>query len=132
MGGPAGTASGASAKRAWVAPSSDPPNHPLPQPQHLVHAGAVPAGQIPNNGQVLARGGGGVQVRGVGLVVAVPGVGGPQVKKSPLRPFLGVREGKHPMVAAGGHHEQHVPPLQPNGVPVHLLPWYTLEHPILF
>ena len=24
------------------------------------------------------------------------------------------------MVAAGGHHQQHVPPLQPNGVPSHL------------
>ena len=38
-------------------------------------------------------GGGGVQVRGVGLVVAVPGVGGPQVKKSRLQPILGVRGG---------------------------------------
>ena len=96
-----------------------PPKHPLPHPQLLVHTGQVRAGQIPINGQGL-MGGGGVRVRGVGLVVAVLGVGGPQVKKSPLQPILGVGEGRHPMVAAGGHHQQHVPPLQVNGVPSHL------------
>ena len=59
-------------------------------------------------------------MRGVGLVVAVPGVGGPQVKKSPLQPTLGVGEGRHPMVAGGGHHQQHVPTLQLNGVASYL------------
>ena len=59
-------------------------------------------------------------MRGVGLVVAVPGVGGPQVKKSPLQPILGVGGGGQPMVAAGGHHQQQVPPLQLNGVPARL------------
>ena len=59
-------------------------------------------------------------MRGVGLVVAVLGVGGPQVQKSPLQPILGVGEGKHPKVAASGHHQQHVPPLQLNGVPLRL------------
>ena len=48
------------------------------------------------------------------------GVGGPQVKKSPLQPILGVRGGGQPMVAAVGHHQQHVPPLQLNGVPARL------------
>ena len=98
MGGPAGTASGASAKRAWAAPPSHNPT--LPHPQHLVHAGEVPAGQIPSNGQsLMGGGGGGVRVRGVGLAVAVLGVGGPQVKKSPLQPILGVGGGggRHPM-----------------------------------
>ena len=94
-----------------------PPNRPLPHPQHLVHAGEVPAGQIPSNVQGLLWGGG-VQVCGVGLVVFVSGVGGPQVKKSPLQPILGVGEGRQSMMAAGGHHQQHVPPMQLNGVPV--------------
>ena len=53
---------------------------------------------------------------GVGLVVAVPGVRGPQVKKSPPQAILGGGEGRQPMVAAGGHHQQHAPPLQLNGV----------------
>ena len=121
VGGPAGTASGASAKRASAAhPSHNPtlPTTPFP-PQHLVHAGQVPAGQIPNNGRGL-MGAAGVQVLGVGLLVAVLGVRGPQVKKSPLQPILGVGGGRHPMVAAGGHHQQHVPPLHVNGVPSHL------------
>ena len=41
VGGPAGTALGASAKRAWAAPlpQPHPPNCPLPHTQHLVHAG---------------------------------------------------------------------------------------------
>ena len=30
-------------------PQPDPPNGPLPQPQHLVHTTAVPAGQVPSN-----------------------------------------------------------------------------------
>ena len=55
-------------------PQPHPPNQPLPHPQHPVHAGAVPTGQIPSNGQGLA--GEGVQVRGVGVVGAVLGVGG--------------------------------------------------------
>ena len=66
-------------------PKPHPPNRPLPQPQHLVHAGRVPDEQVPSNGQGL-EGGSGVQVGGVGLVVAVLGVGGPQVKKGPLQP----------------------------------------------
>ena len=53
--------------------------------------------------------GGGVQVRGVGLVVAVPGVKIPQVIRSPVQPILGVGEGGQPMVAAGYHHQQHAP-----------------------
>ena len=57
---------------------------------------------------------------GVGLVVFVCAVWGPQVKKSPLQPILGVGEGRQAMVAAGGHHQQHVPPLQLNGVPTRL------------
>ena len=64
-------------------PQPHPPNRPLPNPQHLVHAGAVPAGQIPSYVQGLF-GGDGVQVCGVGLVLFVSGVGGPQVKNSPL------------------------------------------------
>ena len=84
-------------------PQPHPPNRPLPHPQHLVHAGEVPAGQILSNVQGLL-GGGGVQVCGVGLVVFVSGVGGPQVKKSPLQPILGVGEGRQSMMAAGGHH----------------------------
>ena len=44
-----------------------------------------------------------------------PGVHG--LKKSPVQPILGVGEGGQPMVAAGGRHQQHVPPLQLNGVP---------------
>ena len=31
-------------------PQPHPPNHSLPHPQHLVHAGEIPAGQIPSNG----------------------------------------------------------------------------------
>ena len=54
---------------------------------------------------------------GVGLVLFVSGVGGPQVKKSPLQPILGVGQGRQSMMAAGGHHQQHVPPMQLNGVP---------------
>ena len=100
-------------------PQPHPPNRPLPHPQHLVHGGEVPAGQIPSNVQGLL-GGGGVQVCGVGLVVFVSGVGGPQVKKSPLQPILGVGEGRQSMMAAGGHHQQHVPPMQLNGVPARL------------
>ena len=65
-------------------------------------------------------GGGGVQVCGVGLVVFVSGVGGPQVKKSPLQPILGVGEGRPPMMAASGRHQQHVTPMQLNGVPARL------------
>ena len=57
---------------------------------------------------------------GVGLVVAVLGVGGPQVKKGPLQPIPGAQEGRHPMAAAGGRHQQHAPPLLPNGVPAYL------------
>ena len=57
---------------------------------------------------------------GVGLVVFVSGVGGPQVKKSPLQPILGVGVGRPSMMAAGGHHQQHVPPMQLNGVPTRL------------
>ena len=78
-------------------PQPHPPNRPFPHPQHLVHAGEVPAGQIPSNVQGLL-GGGGVQVCGVGLVVFVSGVGGPQVKKSPLHPILGVGEGRQSMM----------------------------------
>ena len=63
-------------------PQPHPPARPLPRPQHLVHAGEVPAGPIPSNVQGLL-GGGGVQLCGVGLVVFVCAVGGPQVKKSP-------------------------------------------------
>ena len=100
-------------------PQPHPPNRPLPHPQHVVHAGEVLAGQITSNVQGLL-GGGGIQVRGVGLVVSVRAVGGPQVKRSPLQPILGVGEGRQPMVAAGGHHQQHVPPLQLNGVPARL------------
>ena len=96
-------------------PQPHPPNRPLPHPQHLVHAGEVPAGQIPSNVQGLL-GGDGVQVCGVGLVVFVSRVGGPQVKKSPLQPILGVGVGRQSMMAAGGHHQQHVPPMQLNGV----------------
>ena len=92
------------------------PNRPLPHPQHLVHAREVLAGQIASNVRGLL-GGSGVQVRGVGLMVFVHAVGGPQVKNSPLQPILGVGEGTQPMVAASGHHQQHVPPLHLNGVP---------------
>ena len=118
-------------------PQPHPPNCPLPEPQHLVHAGAVPTRQVPSNSQGL-EGRSGVQVGGVGLVVAVLGVGGPQVKKGPLQPISVARDGGHPMVAAGGHHQQHVPPLQLNSVPSHLRPparavpastltWYSSE-----
>ena len=128
VGGPAGTVWVGSAKRAWAAspshnptlPQPQPPNRPLPHPQHLVHAGAVPVGQIPSNVQGLLGGAGGVQVCGVGLVVFVSGVGGPQVKKSPLQPILGVGEGRQSMMAAGGHHQQQVPPMQLNGAPARL------------
>ena len=71
------------------------PNRPLPHPQHLVHAGEVPAGQTPGNVQSLLRGAA-VQVPGVGRVVLLRAVGDPQVKKSPLQPILGVREGRQP------------------------------------
>ena len=100
-------------------PQPHPRNRPLPHPQHLIHAGEVPAGQIPSNVQGLL-GGDGVQVCGVGLVVFVSGVGGPQVKKSPLQPILGVGVGRQSMMAAGGHHQQHAPPMQLNGVPARL------------
>ena len=100
-------------------PQSHPPNCPLPQPQHLVHTGAVPARQIPSNGQGL-QAGSGVHVGGVGLVPALLGGGGARVKKGPLQPLPGAREGRHPMVATCGHHQQHVPPLHPNGVSAHL------------
>ena len=73
-------------------PQPHPPNRPLPLPQHMVHSAEVPAGQIPSNLQGLLRGGG-VQVRGVGLVVFVCAVRGPQVKKSPVQPILGVGGG---------------------------------------
>ena len=39
-------------------PQPHPPNRPLPHPQHLVHAGEVPAGQIPSNVRGLLGGGG--------------------------------------------------------------------------
>ena len=100
-------------------PQPHPPNRPLHHPQHLVHAGEVPAGQIPSNIQGLL-GGGGVHVCGVALVVFVSGVGGPQVKNSPLQPILGVGEGRQSMMAARNHHQQHVPPMQLNGVPARL------------
>ena len=105
VGGPAGTASGGVGEEGLGStplPQPHPPNRPLPHPQHLVHAGEVPAGQIPSNVEGFL-GWAVVQVRGVGLVVAVPAVGGPQVKKSPLQPILGVRGGGQPVVAAGGH-----------------------------
>ena len=78
VGGPAGTVWGGVGEEGLGSlplPQPHPPNRPLPHPQHLVHAGAVPAGQIPSNAQGLL-GGGGVQVCGVGLVVFVSGVGG--------------------------------------------------------
>ena len=75
-----------------------PPNQPLAHPQHLVHVEAVLAAQIVSNGQGLR---GGVPVRGVGVVVAVRGVRGPQVKESPLQRILRVGGGgKNPMLAA--------------------------------
>ena len=60
-GGGAGRAdSGGSAKRGWAAspppPQPHPTNHPLPHPQHLVHTGEVPAGEIPSNVQGLLGG----------------------------------------------------------------------------
>ena len=122
VGGPAGSVWGGVGEEglgSLPVPQPHPPNRPLPHPQHLVHAGEVPAGQIPSNVQGLL-GGDGVQVCGVGLVVFVSGVGGPQVKKSPLQPILGVGEGRQSMMAAGGHHQQHVPPMQLNGVPARL------------
>ena len=121
VGGPAGTASGGSAKRAGAASPAPHPTLPTaPFPTHNTWSTpGVPCGQIPGNVQGLL-GGVGVQVRGVGLVVAVPAVGGPQVKKSPLQPILGGRGGGQPMAADGGHHQQHVPPLQLNGVPARL------------
>ena len=82
VGGPAGTDSGGSAKRAWAA---SPSHSPLSYPQHLVHAGEVPAGQIPSNVQGLL-GGGGVQVCVVGLVVFVGAVH--KLKRAPCSPSL--------------------------------------------
>ena len=94
VGGPAGTASGASAKRAWAAPPSHNPTLPTaPFPTHKTWSvlGKSPLNKSPATAR--ASWGGGVQVRGVGLVVAVPGIGGPRVKKSPLQPILGVEGG---------------------------------------
>ena len=36
-----------------------------------------------------------------------------------LQPILGVAEGRQPMMAAGGHHQQHVTPMQLNGAQGH-------------
>ena len=50
----------------------------------------------------------------LGWWLAVLGAGGR------LQPIPGPRGRRHPMVAAGGHHEQHIPPMQLNGVQAHL------------
>ena len=120
VGGPAGTDSGGSAKRAWAAsPSHNPTLPTAPFPTHNTWSTlGVPAGQIPSNVQgLLGRGGsrwwcwaGGVCARDRGSTSS----------KDPLQPILGVGEGRQPMVAAGGRHQQHVPPLQLNGVPARL------------
>ena len=114
------TASGASVNGAWAAPTSYNPTlliTPFPNAQHLIHAGEVPAGQIPSNGEGLLGGGGG-QVRGVGMVVVVvPGVGRPQVQKSPLQPILVVWGAGNPWLRPVSSMS---PLLQLNGVPVRL------------
>ena len=121
-GGPTGTAWGAPAKRAWAAP----PSHNLtlpttPFPTHNTWSMLGKSEMDKSPATAGASWGGGVQVRGVALVVAAPGAGGLQFKnKSPLRPIFGVVEGRPPMVVAGCHHQQHVPPLQLNGVPSRL------------
>ena len=122
MGAPAGTDSGGSAKRAWaVSPSHNPtlPTAPFPTHNTWSTLGTSKLDKSPATSRASFWGGG-VVVCGVGLVVFVCVVRGPKVKRSPLQPILGVWEGGHPMVAAGGHHKQHVPPLQLNGVPVRL------------
>ena len=59
-------------------PRPHPPSRPLPQPQELVYAWAIPAPQLPGDVQYIKGGGeGGVEVGGVWLMVAVLGVGGP-------------------------------------------------------
>ena len=118
VGGPAGTDSGGSAKRAWApSPSHSPtlPTAPFPTQNTLSTLGNSQLDKSPPMSRA-----GGVQVCGVGLVVFVCTVGCAQVKKSPLQPILGVGEGRQPMVAAGCHHQQHVPPMQLNGVPARL------------
>ena len=120
MEGPATTASGVSAKRAWAAPTSHNPT--LPTTPFRTHntwsaLGKFRLDQFPATARASWGGGGRVQVRGVGLVVAVPGVWGPQVKKSRLQPIRAVGEGRQPMVAVGGHHQQNLPPVKVNGVP---------------
>ena len=59
-GGAAGTDSGGVGEEGLGSiplPQPHPPNRPLPHPQHLVHAGEVPVGQIPSNVQGLLGGG---------------------------------------------------------------------------
>ena len=92
-GGPAGTASGASAKRAWAAPPSHNPTLPTtPFPTHNTWS-TLGQSQLDKSSAMARASGGGVHVRD-GLVVAVLGVGGPQLKRSPLQPIhVGVREG---------------------------------------
>ena len=122
VGGPAGTNSGGSAKRAWaVFPSHNPtlPTAPFPTHNTWSTLGKSQLDKSPATSRASFWGGG-VLVCGVGLVVFVCAVGGPKVKRSPLQPILGVWEGGQPMVAAGGHHKHHVFLLQLNGVPVRL------------
>ena len=60
VGGPAGTVWGRVGEEGLGSlplPQLHPPNRPLPHPQHLVHTGEVPAGQIPSNVQGLVGGG---------------------------------------------------------------------------
>ena len=119
VGGLAETASGASAKGAWEAPPSH--NSSLPTSHFPTHNtwSTLGQSQLDKSPATAGSSGGGVQERGVGLLVAMLGFGGPQVKKSPLQPILGVGEGRHPMLAASGPHQQHIPPLQLNGVSLH-------------
>ena len=122
VGGPAGTASGASAKRVWATPPSHNPTLPtaaFPNHNTWFTLGKSWLDKSPETSRAFIWGGG-VQVSGVRLVVVVLGIGGPQVKKSTLQPILGVKGGGQPVVAAGGNHEQHPPPLQLNGVPARL------------
>ena len=58
---------------------------------------------------------------GVGLVLAVLGVGGPKVKKDPLQPISCPRRCRLPMVPVGGHHEHMlIPRMHVNGAVAHL------------
>ena len=101
VGGPVGTPRGRQRRGSGEHPSHNPTFQTTPFPTHNTWStlGKSQVDNLPATARVSWAGGGGgaVHVRGVGLVVAVPGVGGPQVKKkAPCSPSFESGRARNP------------------------------------